>query len=63
MKNILPPATAPTNLPAGHRRTARVVLPARRPSTVAERLYAPGPDHRVGVLRRYRAADVGEVTA
>ncbi|WP_405824223.1 hypothetical protein OG705_29170 [Streptomyces sp. NBC_00838] len=35
MKTILPPATAPTNFPTGTRRTAQVVLPARRPDTVA----------------------------
>lgn len=36
MKTILPPANAPTNFPSGDRRTARVALPARRPSTTAE---------------------------
>ncbi|WP_255293287.1 DUF6197 family protein [Streptomyces niveus] len=35
MKTILPPATAPTNFPSGDRRTARVALPTRRPSTVS----------------------------
>ncbi|WP_406324406.1 hypothetical protein [Streptomyces niveus] len=35
MKLILPPATAPTNFPSGDRRTARVALPTRRPSTVS----------------------------
>lgn len=42
MKTILPPATAPTNLPAGHRRTTRVALPVRRPATTAELLRAGG---------------------
>ncbi|WP_405611183.1 hypothetical protein [Streptomyces sp. NBC_01508] len=42
MKTILPPANAPTNFPSGDRRTARVALPARRPSTTAELLRAGG---------------------